>query len=562
MTRHDAIEIDGHGQRMASMLRTAGVIDDAGLNRALRVAAETGDRLDHVVARLGLVGERTVARLLAQMLDLPLVEADALGGEEARALLGRLGRRFAESARVLPLADDGETVRLAMADPLDGAVAKLAAMKLSRAAAPCVAAPGDLESALERLGAEDGDATALAPAAGAADADDLARLKDMASEAPVVRQVNAMIRRAAELGASDIHVEPFENRLHVRYRIDGALQEAEAPPASMRAALVSRLKIMARLDIAETRQPQDGRVNTVALGRPLDLRIATAPTLHGEGVVIRLLDRTGLRLDYEALGVEPRDVAALTALTDRPNGVVLVTGPTGSGKTTTLYATLSRLNAPDRKIVTVEDPVEYQLDGVSQIQVDARIGLGFAQALRSILRQDPDIIMVGEIRDAETARIAVQAALTGHLVLATLHTNSAAAAVHRLRDMGVPPYLLAATLSGAVAQRLTRRLCPDCATPDTAAEGLARRLGLDATPRTAPGCAACRGIGARGRLSVMEVLRVDDAVRDLILSGGDERTISEAAIAGGMRPLREHALARAAAGEIALSEVARVVAAL
>ncbi|MFV0474128.1 MAG: GspE/PulE family protein, partial [Pikeienuella sp.] len=375
----------------------------------------------------------------------------------------------------------------------------------------------------------------------------------------VVRIVNLLIRRAAELGASDIHLEAFERRLRLRYRVDGVLQEADAPPAELRAAIVSRIKIMARLDIAENRLPQDGRVKTAALGRPLDLRVATTPTLHGEGVVIRLLDRAGLVLDFDALGVDETARAALFPLIGRSNGVLLVTGPTGSGKTTTLYAMLERLNLTERKIVTVEDPVEYQLEGVNQIQARPQIGLGFAEALRSILRQDPDVIMIGEIRDLETARIAVQAALTGHLVLATLHTNSAAAAINRLRDMGIADYLLAATVIGGVAQRLLRRLCPDCAEPDPAP---AVEAGISGAFRRPVGCASCAGAGYRGRVAALEVLTADDALRRLILDGADEMTIEAAAERGGMRTLRAHALQRAAAGETSLAEVARVAAGL
>ncbi|MFN3616286.1 MAG: GspE/PulE family protein, partial [Rubrimonas sp.] len=449
-------EQDHAAARLAQHLRETGVADAEALARAGRVADETGERLDRVLVRLGLVGERAMAAALARLIDAPVAEPGSLTA--APDLLAALGGRFAQNARLIPIEDDGVSVRLAMADPLDAEAARLAGLKLNRRPVRLAAAPADIDNALERMAAEGARALdQLARAAGGreadedgAAADDVARLKDMAAEAPVIRIVNLIIRRAAEMGASDIHVEPMERRLRLRYRVDGALREVEAPPAHLRAAVVSRIKIMARLDIAESRLPQDGRLKVAVLGRELDVRVATAPTLHGEGVVMRLLDRSGLTLDFAGLGFDAPARAALTPLIDRPNGVLLVTGPTGSGKTTTLYAAVARLNDAARKIVTVEDPVEYQLEGVNQIQVRPQIGLGFAQALRSILRQDPDVIMIGEIRDLETARIAVQAALTGHLVLATLHTNSAAAAVARLRDMGVPEYLIAATLAGAV----------------------------------------------------------------------------------------------------------------
>ncbi|SDZ89122.1 GspE/PulE family protein [Rubrimonas cliftonensis] len=556
MTSLRAVAADG--AMLADALRAEDLADAATLARAARVSEETGERLDRVLTRLGMVGERDMAAALARIAGLPCAAPETLAG--APDLLEQLGARFAASARALPIEDDGAAVRLAVADPFDAALGDLAAMKLGRPVSLCVAAPADIDAALERLaGAGRGAIDALAEAAGAPDedsAEDVARLKDIASEAPVIRMVNLIIRRAAELGASDVHLEPFERRLRLRYRVDGQLREAEAPPASLRAAVVSRIKIMARLDIAENRLPQDGRLQLTVLGRELDVRVATTPTLHGEGVVMRLLDRSGKAPALDSLGFDAAAVGALEALIARPNGVILVTGPTGSGKTTTLYAALGRLNTPERKIVTVEDPVEYQIDGVNQIQARPRIGLGFAEALRAILRQDPDVIMIGEIRDAETARIAVQAALTGHLVLATLHANSAAAAVTRLRDMGVPEYLIAATLVGAVAQRLVRRLCPDCARPEEPA--LAARLDPGGAGHLAPGgCAACGGAGYRGRAAMLEVLAVGEGARRLILDGADAATLEAEAVSRGMRTLRGHGLALAREGRTSLAEVAR-----
>ncbi len=555
---------DDFETRLGAVLATLGLGDPHGLRRAARVAQETGERLDRVLTRLALVGERDMAQALATLTGLPLLAPDAL--TEDPALFLALGPKFAASARAIPLSGPAEgPVHLALADPLDTAVAALAALKFGRPVAPCVAAPVDVENALQRLARAEPAHEADIASGDDDTAADIARLKDMASEAPVIRLVNLMIRRAAELRASDIHLEPFERHLRLRYRIDGALREMEAPPTALRAAIVSRIKIMARLNIAESRLPQDGRIKITVLGRALDLRVATTPTLHGEGVVMRLLDPSGIVLDYDGLGIDAVAQAALIPLTLRPNGILLVTGPTGSGKTTTLYATVTRLNAPERKVITVEDPIEYQLDGINQIQVKPQIGLGFAEALRSILRQDPDVIMIGEIRDLETARIAVQAALTGHLVLATLHTNSAAAAISRLRDMGIAEYLIAATLVGAVAQRLVRRLCPACARPDAGGASLARQLdpGAPAARYCMPtGCEACAGIGYRGRTGVIEVLAIDDTTRHLILSQGDERAVEQAAVAAGMRSLRAHGLAKAAAGETSLAEVARVAAGL
>jgi general secretion pathway protein E len=368
-----------------------------------------------------------------------------------------------------------------------------------------------------------------------------------------------------EQGASDIHLEPFEGRLRVRYRVDGALREVEAPPSRLALAVISRVKIMARLNIAERRLPQDGRIRLATRGREIDLRVSTAPSVHGESVVLRILDREGVSLDFVDLGFSDDAAATYLQLLENPHGVLLLTGPTGSGKTTTLYASLLRLNTDERKILTVEDPVEYQLEGIVQVQVKPEIELTFASALRSFLRQDPDVMMVGEIRDLETAQIAVQAALTGHLVLSTLHTNEAAGAVTRLLEMGVPDYLLTSTLNGVAAQRLVRRLCPDCREAYAPDKALIRRLKMDkllpgGAPKTlyrASGCEACGGVGYRGRLGIIEVLAMSDEVRRLILTQADARAIEQAARAEGMRTLYEDALAKAAGGATSVEEVLR-----
>ncbi len=547
-------------EALGARLAERGALSEQTRARAMRVAAESEERLDHVLTRLALVGEREIAEVFAEILGLPRIGPEGFPDEIPH--LDDLGARFLTSARILPLAVLPDRLRVAVADPLDTAAVEAIALKLGRPVERAIALPSEIEGALERLTAED---TALdEPGLSEADTQaDVAKLRDLASEAPVIRLVNQIIRRAVESRASDIHLEPGEQSLRVRYRVDGALREVDPPPAALRAAVVSRVKIMAKLNIAEQRLPQDGRIQIAVAGREIDMRVATVPTLAGEGAVLRLLDRSGLVLDYDGLGFDAEVQAGLDALIARPNGIVLVTGPTGSGKTTTLYALVTRLNEEARKIVTIEDPVEYQLAGVTQIQVKAGIGLTFAHGLRSILRQDPDVIMIGEIRDRETAEIAVQAALTGHLVLATLHTNSAAAAIDRLRDMGVEDYLIVATLAGAVAQRLVRRLCADCAGPEDPA--LAARLAPEIPPerfRAARGCAACRGTGFRGRTGVMEVLAADEEIRRAILERADHRRIQTLAEGRGMRSLAAHGLAKAAAGETALSEVLRVAAEL
>jgi general secretion pathway protein E len=435
-----------------------------------------------------------------------------------------------------------------------------------------IAIPIELEAAFDRLypaDAEDGDAAAafdeVVPDAEPVE-EDAERLKDLASEAPVIRLVNQLIARAVETHASDVHVEPFPDRLRVRYRYDGVLHEVEPPPARLQAAVISRIKIMARLDIAERRLPQDGRIKLTVRGHEIDFRVSTVPSLHGEKVVLRVLDRTAVEFDYNKLGL-PDDIRqGIERALDLPNGMVLVTGPTGSGKTTTLYTGLLKLNTIARNVVTVEDPIEYQLTGINQIQVKPQIGLNFASLLRSILRQDPDVIMIGEIRDLETVQIAVQAALTGHLVLSTLHTNSAAAAITRLRDMGLEDYLMTATLRAVLAQRLVRRLCRSCRAADPAPETLIERFGMtrlasaDAIRLYRPvGCAACRGTGFYGRRAIAELLVPSRAIERLIFEGADDAAIERAAVADGMRPIFDNGLLAVLEGDTTIEEVVRSI---
>ena len=388
-------------------------------------------------------------------------------------------------------------------------------------------------------------------------------LLDSSTQAPVIRMINALLLQALRERASDLHFEPFETRSVVRFRVDGVLRDIIEPPRALHAALVSRLKIMASLDIAEKRLPQDGRIGLKLGDKQVDVRMSSLPTGAGERVVLRLLDRDSAGLDLTALGMDTRTLDMIDALIRQPHGIVLVTGPTGSGKTTTLYAALSRLPRGALNMMTVEDPIEYALDGVAQTQVNPRIELDFARALRSILRQDPDVIMIGEIRDLETAQIAVQASLTGHLVLATLHTNDAASAVTRLADMGVEPYLLASSLLGVLAQRLVRTLCPECTTTQvpSAAEGvLLVALGLPATQplSSAPGCKACRDSGFRGRTGIYELLVVDDKLRRIVHAGAGELALREAAVAADMRSLRRDGARLVAAGSTSLAELLRV----
>jgi general secretion pathway protein E len=393
----------------------------------------------------------------------------------------------------------------------------------------------------------------------------VAHLRDMASEVPVIRMVNQLLVRALESRASDVHIEPFENQLKVRYRIDGILHEVEPPPRELKAAVVSRLKILAQLNIAERRLPQDGRIKIRLAGKDVDLRIATVPTLYGESVVIRLLERSQIFTGLDTLGFPPALLQQFNEMISKPHGMILVTGPTGSGKTTTLYGALEKINDPGKKIITIEDPVEYQLGGVNQIQVKPQIGLTFANGLRSIVRQDPDIIMVGEIRDAETAEIAVQAALTGHLVFSTLHTNDAAGAISRLLEMGVQDYLLASSLLGVLAQRLVRQLCVKCRKEIPFAGAVNRELEwgastwvVDQTTWEAVGCAACAGTGYRGRIGIFELLPASPEICRIIVQRADAGSIRSLAMQQGMRLLREDGWDKVYRGVTTLAEVVRV----
>ncbi len=554
-------------QAFTAWAEAEGLIEALGLERARRVAAETSQSLSGALTQLGLVSELGLAEGLARFLRLSVATAGSYPA--APVLPDRLHARFLRRARVVPLSADTHGLTVATADPLDPFLVQSLSLATGRAVALQVAVPIELEAALDRLYPE-GMSTEAAEA-GLPEAelsgDDTERLKDLASEAPVIRLVNQLLSRAVETRASDIHIEPFEDRLRIRYRYDGVLHEVEQAAARLAPAVISRIKIMARLDIAERRLPQDGRIKLAVRGQEVDFRVSTLPSLHGETVVLRVLDRNAVEFDYASLGL-PADVTTrLEALLELPNGMVLVTGPTGSGKTTTLYTGLRQLNSVTRNIVTVEDPIEYQLAGINQIQVKPQIGLTFANLLRSILRQDPDVIMIGEIRDGETAQIAVQASLTGHLMLSTLHTNTAAAAVTRLRDMGLEDYLISAVLRGVLAQRLVRRLCERCRTHEPMPAELIRRFGVDMRPAAehggalrlyrAVGCSHCRNTGYRGREAITELLVPDEAIRQLIIARTDHQRIERAAVAAGMRTMWQAGLDAALAGRTTIEEVMR-----
>jgi general secretion pathway protein E len=550
-------------EALIDLLVSEGHCDAKAVERGRRVAEDNGQRLDRVLSQLGLVTERSLAGAYARLLDLPMT---TVGAYPAAALWPeRLSVPFLRAARVMPIAQDGGTLVLAVADPLDPFTPEAVAAATGQSVRLEIAVPIELEAAFERLYPDQKEETEDADTNAAPLEEDTERLRDLASDAPVIRLVNQLIWRAVETQASDIHIEPFEDRLRVRYRFDGVLHEIDSPSSQMTAAITSRIKIMAHLDIAERRLPQDGRIRLAVRGQDVDFRVSTVPSLYGESVVLRVLDRSAVAFDYDRLGLPPAIARQFTESLNLPNGIVLVTGPTGSGKTTTLYTGLLGLNSVSRKVVTIEDPIEFQLGGINQIQVRPQIGLNFASLLRSILRQDPDVIMVGEIRDIETAQIAVQAALTGHLVLSTLHTNSAAATITRLRDMGLEDYLMTAVLRGVLAQRLVRRLCPECRRAAEAPPKLVRRFGLDrrgqgpVTLWHPVGCEKCRNTGYRGRLAICEFLVPDEAVERLIFARADHSEVERAAVAAGMQTMFDAGLDAALDGTTTIEEVMRSI---
>lgn len=550
--------------RLGELLVQTGKLSSRDVDRALSAQQEMGGMLGRVLVRLGLVSELDVVQTLSQQLHIAYVSGDNFPSP-ALQVEGLLPE-FLRANLLLPLRVDGSRLEVVMAVPQDQFVIKALRLATGLQIVPFLGTETDIEKALQQPVATNGAAEEVDDVFGDdADAGDFVEhLKDLASEAPVIRLVNTIISRVIELRASDIHLEPFDDGLHVRYRVDGVIHPAEIIPPKHSAAVNSRVKLLAHLDIAERRLPQDGRAKTRVKGRELDLRVSTVPTVHGESVVMRVLDRASVRFSLEKMGFAADCLEKFNALLAKPHGIVLVTGPTGSGKTTTLYAALSKLDASAQKIITVEDPVEYQLEGVNQIQVHPQINLTFATALRSILRQDPDIIMIGEMRDGETAQIAVQSALTGHLVLSTLHTNTAAGAVIRMQDMGVERYLITSSVNGILAQRLVRTLCEHCKTPYTPSPELLRSSGLSrfcqdgAVVYTATGCSHCRDSGYQGRTGIHELLVLDEVMRRAIVDGLDANQLNTLATKNGMLTLYEDGLRKVVAGATSLEELLRV----
>jgi len=485
-------------------------------------------------------------------------------------VLEGLSSRFIRENRVIPLELKNSVLKVLMANPEDKATIDALRVATSADIIVLVSDPAALDEYISRFyGQESQNINRIIEDIGERgleflkeEEEDIGYLKDLASEAPIIKLVNLFITRAVESRASDIHIEPFEDELKVRYRIDGILHDIESVPKKLQAAIVSRIKILAKLNIAERRLPQDGRIRIKVGEKEIDIRVSTIPVLYGESVVMRLLDKESIVIDLDLLGFSPQTLSAFDQLIKKPNGIMLVTGPTGSGKTTTLYGALDKINSPDKKIITVEDPVEYQLKGVNQIQVKPQIGLNFANTLRHIVRQDPDIIMIGEIRDLETAEIAIQSALTGHLVFSTLHTNDAPSAITRLLDMGVENFLLSSTIRGILAQRLVRVICPDCKErdPSTVDKEQLAMLGIrsDLTLYRGKGCEKCAFTGYFGRSGIFELLLVADDIRTLILRNADSNQIREAARRHGMKTLLEDGAEKVKAGMTTFNEVLRV----
>ena len=538
---------------LGQILIERGLIAPEDLDRALELQRERrGEKLGKILMDMGYIAQRDLLLGLCSQLGLPLAQISA---PPVAPELDGLSARFLRQSLIFPLAVEEGSLTLAMADPLDfetiSAVQTFSRLEVS----PQLAAEQEILDAIDRFYNE-GARQEAAAAFGAGDEEDLEHLRDMASEAPVIRLVNAMIAQAIEKRASDIHIEPFDKEFRIRFRVDGVLFNQEQPPRELKAAIVSRLKLMAKLNIAERRLPQDGRIKIRILGREVDLRVSTLPTLFGESVVMRLLDRSaGDFYDLQRLGFDAHMLSRMEHFTSLPHGIFLVTGPTGSGKSTTLYSALKRINLPDKKIITIEDPVEYQMDGINQIHVNPQIGLTFAAGLRHIVRQDPDVIMVGEIRDRETADIAIRSALTGHFVFSTLHTNDAPSAVTRLLDMGVENYLITSSVVAILAQRLVRLICANCK------EGAGRVMtpfGTEIESFEGRGCEVCSGSGYKGRAGIFELMELNEELRQLVMANADASRITAAALRNGMRNLREDGWMKVRNGVTTAAEVTRV----
>src|SRR5476649_312928 len=551
-------------EMLLSFLRDNSVITEEQLSELTDEQARTGKPIEEVIANSGVIRLTDLYQMVAQALGTEVVDVTTM--EFPPDLLSLVPPQTARLQGVLPLDFDGQVLRVAVANPLDPNVADNLRFATQKDIVIYVAPAAQIQTMIERFyGSEISDMEEVlaslsgdvAAKVGAGDVVDI----EGASSAPIVKYVNTVLAQAIQARASDIHFEPFEHEFKIRYRVDGALYEMSPPPRTLATAMTSRLKVMANMNIAERRLPQDGRIQTTMSGRQVDLRVSTLPTQFGESIVLRVLDRASVKLDLSVLGLPKKIYDFICEVIEKPNGIFIVTGPTGSGKTTTLYACLNRINTPDAKLLTAEEPVEYEIEGIQQVPINEAIGLSFARALRAFLRQDPDRIMVGETRDLETAQIAIQASLTGHLVFTTLHTNDAPGAVARLIDMGVEPFLIASSLEGVLGQRLVRKICTGCKTPYEPSEAILRQIGLsvhdlgDKNFYYGTGCDQCNQTGYKGRKGIYELLDISEPIRELIAQRAPSVVIRQKAIEMGMTTLRSDGLRSIFEGETTIEEV-------
>ncbi|MBN1916702.1 MAG: type II secretion system ATPase GspE [Verrucomicrobia bacterium] len=557
---------------LGTLLVELGIVTSAQLKEAVEERERTGKMLGHILVDFGFIGERDLLNVIADNLGMEVV--DLKGLEIPDDVIKTVEPAIARAYGIIPVAEENGTIIVALSDPLNPTILDDLHFMLDKHVRGAIADKEDIEDAITRHYGDAGGSVEdllkeiesgipITEVDEEHVADDVISLRELATEAPVVKLLNLVLIQAIKDRASDIHFEPFENEFKIRYRVDGVLYEMMPPPKHLALALTCRIKVLANLNISERRLPQDGRIQINVLGRQVDLRVSSLPTAFGESVVLRVLDRSNVQLDIEAIGMREDTLETMKELIQKPNGIIIVTGPTGSGKTTSLYSFLRTINRVEDKLITTEDPVEYDLEGVVQVPINARIGLTFARCLRSILRQDPDRIMVGEIRDVETAALAIQASLTGHLVLSTLHTNDAAGTITRLVDIGVEPFLITSTLEAILAQRLIRTVCPRCKTPFKPTEFALNQLGLTLEDTEGKelfygrGCPDCNDTGYLGRTGIFELLQVTDPIRELIIRNAPTVVIRQKAREQGMRTLREEGILKIYDGETTIEEVSR-----
>jgi type IV pilus assembly protein PilB len=550
-------------KRLGDILLQVGLIDQAKLEEAIALQKVSKERLGRVLVKLGYISEEDIAQTLSQQLRIPYLNFSDYILDKKMILL--VPESVARNYLLVPVAKKDKVLTVAMVDPLNILAIDELSIRTRLTIEPAIAPEEDIKRAIDELyGGSFMAKTETAPEPQGSECYLDEGLLEVEEEGPISQLVNLILLEAARERASDIHIEPDENLLKIRYRVDGLLRETTPLQNKYTNPVISRIKIMSKMDIAEKRHPQDGRLNFMADGNTIDVRVSSFPTIHGENVVMRLLDQSSILLTLEDLGFLPEDFKKFVYLSTIPYGFILVTGPTGSGKTTTLYATLNSINDPQKNVITLEDPVEYRLGGIRQTQINPKAGLTFANGLRYILRQDPDIVMVGEIRDEETASTAVQAALTGHLVLSTLHTNDAPGTLIRLNEMGIAPFLIASSVEGVLAQRLTRRLCKDCKEPYTASPTELMEMNISPSSEKIilyrpKGCRSCKSAGYRGRIGIYELLLVDKEIKELILSKASPKVIGELATrTQGMKTLRQDGVAKVLAGITSLAELNRV----